>query len=167
MTPTALQFLDSQTTDAQVERYRKRHKLLHDCKTKGFPRLRKLGQITDGEPIPEPQTNDNRRSIAAMGSVLVNDGLHVSKAAERCGVSVVSLKHYCKRFGFGLDPEMTRRDRVTSAMCAEAIRLVNDDGLRLSPVAKKLGTTCPHISNSLQRRGYKYNARTVKIERVK
>lgn len=167
MTPTALKFLDSQTTDAQVELFRKRHKLLHDCKTLGFPRLRKLGQITASEPAPEPQTNHSRRNIAAIGSVLVNDGLHISKAAEQCGVSVDSLKNYCKKFGFDLHPEMKRRERVTGAMCREVIKLVNKDGYRISHAAKKLGTTCNHIGNSLARMGYKYDARTIKINPIK
>ena len=162
MNTTALQILDSHITDAQVERYRKRHILLRDCKAKGFPTLRRLGLITEGAPMPEPQTSDERRSIAAMGSVLVNDGLRITEAAKQCGVTVVTLKNYCKRHGFKLNLATNRE-----GLCREVIKLVNEGGWRITKACHKVGTNPNHIGNSLRRIGLIYDARARKINPIK
>ena len=162
-----LDALDAQLTYRDWDKSRKESNLRRDCRIKGFPMLRKLGLIAADATKSDTRTKDERRSIAAMGSVLVNEGMHASKAAKQCGVGIVTLKNYCKAFGFELDSEMKRRERDTFPMCRQAIKLVNVDGLRISHAAEKLNTTGRHLTNSLQRMGFSYDARAIKINPIK
>ena len=50
---------------------------------------------------------------------------------------------------------------------ADSKRLINEKGYRLKDVAKKLDTSPKLITNIIKSKGRRYNAKKIKVERIK
>ena len=109
---TLVKYLDSQITDAEWERNRSRHKLLHDCKTKGFARLAVLGRFKGGISIKKTAVrNRTHREFAEQAAELVNDeGYSLTKASDLFGRNPGDLRYHCRQFGIEL--RKIRKDQL-------------------------------------------------------
>ena len=167
MSKAALDILDAQITDAEWERNRKQAKLLHDCKAKGFGRLKASGLITF------PETNRavtvSPEVFAKEASDLVkNEGWSLKAACEKYGRNDGDLRYYCRKFDIPLERKMEKRrtwDYVK--VLAQAKRYINEKGFRMSEMAKKLNCSPSLICDVLKTHGYKYDAKAIKIRKVK
>ena len=167
MSKSALDLLDAQTTDAEWERNRKHAKLLHDCKTKGFDRLKTSGLITF--PETKKAVTVSPEVFAKEASDLVkNEGWSLKAACEKYGRNDGDLRYYCRKFDIPLERKMEKRrtwDYVK--VLAQAKRYINQQGFRMSEMAKRLDCSPALITDALKAHGYKYDAKAVKIRKVK
>ena len=162
--------MDAHITDKEFDKGIARNKLLHECKTKGFKRLERLGRfnggfkkpVADTRPTPEAQSE-----IAMKATELINEGgLTLAEVSRQMNCSAGSITYYCNKFGIRLG-EVKRKVWDHAEVCAFARRRVNRRGYRLSEVARKLGATPPLVINALKSQGYKYDAQLIKIRKVK
>ena len=164
----ALDLVDGLMPFKEWDRERKRAKLLHDCKTKGFARLARLGASHGGIEISEKESAPEHTTLefATEAAALVNDqGYSISRACERFGRNAVDLRYYCNKFGIELHRKMRTWDY--DATFPKIMRLINRQGYRMKDAAKKLKATPGVLNNILKSKGYKYNAKTVKIRKIK
>ena len=161
--------LEAQMTSAEFDAAVRRNKLLHDCKTKGFKRLQTLGPHAGGVGIKPKQKTVRMDAFefATMGAKLVNSGQSSIQAwADQAGRNPGDLRYYCNKFGIELvykSPPNINRDKVYLKLR----QAVNRDGRRLKDAARRAGVSPTFVRTLLKERGRFYNAKTVKIERIK
>ena len=159
--------MDAQITDEEWEAQRKRNKLLHDCKTKGFARLNELGHLNGGIKIKKDKAAPNYSPLefAQLASKMVNEGMSLTKACSQFGRESGDLRHYCKKFGIQLNRK--QREWDYAATFPKLQRLVNRQGYRLKTAARKLNGSPALMMRVIESHGYKYDSKTVKIRKVK
>jgi hypothetical protein len=163
-----LDALDAQWTDAEWERNRQHAKFLYDCKTKGFARLARLGASHGGIALSEKESAPEHTTFefATEAAALVNDqGWTISKACEKFGRNAGDLRYYCEKFGIELNRQMRTWDY--DATFPKIMQLINRKGYRMKDAAKQLKATPGVLNDILKSKGYKYNATTVKIRKIK
>ncbi len=158
-----LTLLDSSLTSKEVDHCLANHKLIHDCKTKGFKTLEKMGLIV----MPEKGesrvflTKVEARKIAADAAKLMAKGKTLKESADKLGVKESTLKHHVARRRQG-KPIKNINQKI-----AEVIKLVNEDGYRFLEAARRAGASHQSLRYQMQKRGYKYNFKTVRVEAIK
>ena len=165
---TLVKYLDSQITDAEWEANRSRNKLLHDCKTKGFARLSRLGAFHGGIEISEKESAPEHTTLefAKEAASLVNDqGWSIVRACEKFGRNPGDLRYYCDKFGVGLDRKMRTWDH--EAMFPKIRHLISRQGYRMKDAARELDATPGVLAGILKTHGYEYDAKTIKIRKIK
>ncbi len=167
MSTTALDLLDSQLTSAEFDAYRKRSKFLHDCKTKGFARLKKLGNLAGGIELSKTKSAPQHTPLefATEAAALVNGGMPITKACEKFGRNSGDLRYYCNKFGIKLDRANRTWDH--DAMFPKIRHLISRQGYRMKDAARKLDATPGVLAGILKTHGYEYDAKTIKIRKIK
>ena len=171
MITQALDYLDSKITKSDWEKNRHTNKFLQDCKARGFKHLEKLGAERGGFKKPEVvarEKHESQEQHAIKAAEMINvQGLSITETAYALNIPIGSMRYYCTKFGIVLTPLFKRKKRDHSKICAQALIMVNKDGRRLAYVARALDATPPLIINSLKSNGYKYNAKLIKIKKIK
>lgn len=165
---TMCALMDAQITDAEWEAQRQRNKLLHDCRTKGFARLAMLGQFKGGIKISAKKAARDHTPLefATIGARLVNDENWTrTKVCKKFGRNVADLRYYCDKFGIDLD--RNKRTWDYDATYRRIYHFINREGFRMKDAASKIGCSPKVILDILKAKGRKYNAKTVKIEKIK
>lgn len=163
--------MDAQITDAEWEAQRKRNKLLHDCKTKGFDRLKKLGQFSGGIELSKNRSAAQHLPIefATLGAKMVNeDGRTIKSVCDEFGREHADLRYYCNKFGIELEAKRSkRRSWDYDATYTKIRRMVNEHGYRLSDVGKKLDASPALLMKIIKTKGRIYDAKKIKIRKQK
>ncbi len=161
---TMCALLDAQMTSKEFDDAVARNKLLHDCKTKGFADLERLGLIENVKRREKP--NYTHLEFAQMGAKMVNEqGRSIKDVCDQFGRNNADLRHFCNKFGIALKKRQKRWDYDEAFPKIQ--RMVNRYGYRLGDVARKLDTSACVLLRILRSKGYKYNAQTIKIRKVK
>lgn len=162
-----LTLMDSSLTGEQFERCLQNHKLLQDCKTKGFEKLKNLGLIVMPERLPEltiEEKLDQYKETAIKAEKLVKGGLSVSQAAAELGEQDHNVRYYCKKYGIKLKPERVRREKATDEMINKTIDLINNDGYRIYRACKIADIAHATFYLRISEMGLTYNKTKVRIE---
>ena len=174
-----LALMDSKVTKAQFEEERKRMKFLHDCKTKGFKNLEKLGQFSGGisqsfretrhdarKIVGEAFNDANRKQIAEEVAQRVKAGERIGAACERVGVDQMTVRKWADKLGVDIPRLKGVPIRISDKQRCEIIDRVNKDGLRLKEVAIKYKMTLNQLSQRIRTWGYKYDQRNIKLTKI-
>jgi len=107
--------MESQITSAEFDASIKRNKLLHDCKTKGFKHLMKLGhdfggiskdaankKMHAGKQFQTPK--DERLAKVRAINKLRREGANARSAATQCGVPYQTYRHWSANLGISPPP---------------------------------------------------------------
>lgn len=162
-----LTLLDSSLTGDQFERCIQNHKLLHDCKTKGFEKLKKLGLIVVPERLPEltkEEKRDKYKQLAIDAEKLVKSGMTIDQAAGELGVKGHTVNHHCRRHGIKLKPRRVRRKKATDEMINKTIDLINEDGYRVYQACKITDIAHATFHQRIAEMGLAYDKTKVRIE---
>lgn len=162
-----LALLDSSLTGEQFDRCLQNHKLLHDCKTKGFERLKKLGIIEVKEREPEltkEEKRDKYKQLAIDAEKLVKGGMTIDQAAAELGVKGHTVNHHCRRHGIKLKPGRVRRKKASDQMINKTIDLINNDGYRIYKACKIVDIAHATFYQRISEMGLTYNKTKVRIE---
>ena len=165
----ANQLLDSKITDAEFDKAVERHKLLHDCKTKGFSRLKALGRLEGGIDIPVKKAVREHTTLefATEAARMVNDGMTMTAACDLFGRNHGDLKYYCDKFGIEYKSKFAKRQWDYDATYKRILHYINRQGYRLKDAAKKIDCTPKLVMDILKSKGRTYNAQAIRIERIK
>ena len=157
--------MDAQITSKEFDDAIARNKLLHDCKTKGFKELESLGLIKQVEKKAAP--NYSPLEFAQLASKMVNNGMTITAATAEFGRNPGDLKYYCNKFGLEYKATLSKRQWDYDATYKRIYHFINRKGYRVKDVAKKLECSSKLIMDIIGSKGRRYNAKTIKIERVK
>jgi len=157
--------MDAQITDKEFDEQIAKNKLLHDCKTKGFKDLEAMGLIRQVAKKAAP--NYSPLEFAQLASKMVNNGMSVTAACAEFGRNAGDLRHYCNKFGIEYKSRFTKRQWDYDKTYVKIRRLINEKGYRLKDAARKLDAAPALLVRIIKTKGRKYNAATVKIERIK
>ena len=166
---TICRLMDAQITDKQFDAAVARNKLLHDCKTKGFKRLKSLGRFAGGIEVKEPPKTIQMDpfEFASMGAKLVNEGkMSIKSWAEQCGRNAWHLRYYCDKYGIELKRKAIPADE-RERIYVKARQLINRYGNRLNVTAQRCGVSATFLHDIFRSKGRVYNAKTIRIERIK
>lgn len=162
-----LKLLESSMSDAEFDRCVENHKLLYDCKTKGFKNLEIAGLIQHPS-TSERFGKDESAEIAEQASRLVNDGkMTVASAAKEIGVSTGVLRYHVRKNEAGMSPKRGRPTDVDPKKADKAIKLINNKGYRYSEACRMLGISRVILRTLLTNRGMRYDAKLIRVEAVK
>ena len=161
--------MDAQMTSEEFDAAVARNKLLHDCKTKGFKHLQKLGPLDGGVGLKKKPDviRMNGYDFARVGAKLINEG-QTTKAewARKCGRNAGDLRYYCDKYGIELVRKLNQpidHEKVY----IKARQMINRDGRRMKDTAYRCGVSTTFLRNLFQSKGRAYNATTIKVEKVK
>ena len=166
---TICALMDAQITDKEFDRGIERNKLLHDCKTKGFKHLQKLGPLDGGVGIKvKPEViRMNGYDFARVGAKLVNEGnVTITKWAEQCGRNPGDLRYYCDKYGI----ELVRKLNPNidhEKIYIQARQMINRDGRRMKDAARRCGVSVTFLRNLFESKRRVYNPKTIKVEKAK
>jgi len=146
-------------------------KLLSDCINLGFPDLMRKGHLNGGITLEakrdEVAEMADKREFAIKGAALVNDdGRSANCAAKLLGYEGNQLTYYCKKFGIHLN-DSTRREWDYDKVINQVRKLINVDGYNQKEAAAKIGATPPQLMRIFKTKGYKYDVKKRKINKVK
>jgi hypothetical protein len=117
---------------------------------------------------PSAKKNFDSETFAKKGAHLVNKrGYSRNRAAEKLGRHAADLTHHCRKWGIELRTFKSRRIWDYAEVLKTSLDLINVQGYRLKDAAKQIGATPPVLINVFKKRGYKYDAKTIKIRKVK
>jgi len=158
-----LTLLDSSLTSKEVDYCLANYKLLHDCKTKGFKMLEKMGLIAmPAKPSARALlTKAESSKLAADAAKLMARGKTCQQVADKLGVKEWTLRHHIAKRRQG------KPIKYIDKKLDEAIRLVNEDGYRFMESARMVGVSHKTLRYQMKKRGYQYNSKTVKMEAIK
>ena len=161
--------MDAQITDKEFNEGIARNKILHDCKTKGFPDLERRGLIRKPAKKEVKVITLSNEDFATMGAAAVNAGkTSIAAFCRQHGRNNADLRYYCDKFGIDLVRKIKRENKHDHGKIYRAARrLINQQGYRLSNAAKKLKVSPTFIITVLRENKCTYNAKTVKVEKVK
>jgi hypothetical protein len=165
---TASAILDSHITSAQFDAAVAHNRFLHDCKTKGFKRLQAIGRFGGGIELKEKTTAPEHTPLefAQQAADMVNNhGASITKACEKFGRNPGDLRYYCNKFGVKLNRKMRTWDY--DATFPIILKLINSQGCRMKDASRKLECSPKLMLDILASKGYKYDAKTVKIRKIK
>ena len=157
--------MDAQITDKEFDEQIAKNKLLHDCKTKGFKDLESMGLIRQVTKKAAP--NFSPLEFAQLASKMVNNGMSITAASAEFGRNAGDLRHYCNKFGIEYKSRFTKRQWDYDKTYVKIRRLINEQGYRLKDAARKLDAAPALLMRIIKIKGRKYNAATIKIERIK
>jgi len=170
--------MDAQMTDAEFDAEVARSRFLHECKTKGFKRLEGLsslgGGITHGigfgevikdvrEQVGPKFNDDNRKEVAQRVADRVKAGEPIGAVCKDIGVDQMSARKWAEKFAIDIPRLKSKPLRISEYKRRQMIKMVNEDGYRLSDVAKKFGMTLNQMSHRIRAWGYKYDQQKIKL----
>jgi len=161
--------MDAQLTSAEFDAAIARNKLLYDCKKKGFKHLESIGHHCGGinQAKNKSKPNCSPLEFAKLATRLIQDGMSLKEATERFGRNAGDLKYYCRKFGIEYKPKFKKKQWDYEKTYLKIRILINEKGYRLKDVAKKLDTSPKLITNIIKSKGRRYNAKKIKVERIK
>ena len=161
--------MDAQITSKEFDESIARNKFLHECKTRGFKHLQSRGHLKGGIQLAEKKAAPNFSPLefAQLASKMVNNGMTITAATAEFGRNPGDLKYYCNKFGIEYRATLTKRQWDYDATYKRIYHFINRQGYRLKETAAKLDCSPKLITDILGSKGRKYNAKTIKIEKVK
>lgn len=167
----ANKLLDAQLTDNEFRASVTHNKFLSDCRRLGFPDLVQKGHNCGGITIPpkkvESDPDFNPLEFATQAAALISEkGFSTTGAAARWGKTSTQLRHYCRKFNIEL-AATSRRKWDYDATFKKAQRMINQQGFRMRDAARQIDGSPKLLLDIFAAKGYKYNAKTVRVEKVK
>lgn len=161
--------MDAQITDAEFDEAIARNKFLHECKTKGFKRLQSMGFLSGGIKLSEskPAPQHDPIDFARDGAERVNNGETIRSVCAEYGRNAGDLRYFCSKFGIQIKPTRAKRTWDYDKTYLKIRRMINGKGYRLKDVARKLECSTRLVVTVIESKGCKYNAKEIKIERIK
>jgi len=108
-------------------------------------------------------TDDDRRKAAQEASERTLKGEKIGAVCFELGFDPQTVKKWCKKFGYTVPKRNKPRKNVTSEQLAEVVRLVNEEGYRMTQASAKVGHSIAAISHNLSEIGYIYDKRKVQL----
>jgi len=108
-------------------------------------------------------TDNDRRKAAQEASERTLKGEKIGAVCFELGFDPQTVKKWCKKFGYSVPKRNKPRKSVTPEQLAEVVRLVNEEGYRMTQASAKVGHSLAAISHNLSGMGYIYDKQKVKL----
>ena len=108
-------------------------------------------------------TDDDRRKAAKEASERTLNGEKIGAVCFELGFDPNTVKKWCKKFGYSVPQRNKPRKSVTPEQLAEVVRLVNEEGYRMTQASDKVGHSLAAISHNLSGMGYIYDKQKVQL----
>ena len=108
--------LNSQVSEKEFNRQLENHRLLRDCKARGFEELKKQGliaKIANNRSTAQFRATDEKMAIAKEGARLINEEfLPMTKAAQKLGIDPDTLRRYISGCKLPIITQAERKARI-------------------------------------------------------
>jgi hypothetical protein len=158
-----LDMLQKHQTEAEFDAMIARNKLLAECKSKGFERMKKLGIIASNDKQKRNTgaryTSEQKKEMAHKAAEMIKKGMKMDAIRAALGnISYKSISDWMKKEGIKLDPK-----RSTKVNVAKAVKMISEKDMTINQVADRMKCTTCAIKRRLAEIGYKYSHKTHKL----
>jgi len=149
-----LDLLDAHQSNAEFKAMIERNRLLHICKQKGFPRLKKMGLIKDSpRPVSVRRQICRQKMLDLANTVnqMHHEGIEMSDICKE-----LKTTEYTIRRALRFAKIKILKNRKQMFDIEEALYLANQ-GYSTSQLGERFNCTRQAISEKLRKNGYTYN----------